>query len=211
MLRARVGELLGRESKAAASVPVRRWRELLSRPFIRPALAIGLTAALALLYFTRSAPEDLVDRSLANFKAVMDGSFMVQLASGEPAILRTFFAGKTQFPVIIPEMEDCTLLGGVLDDHAQGVFAHVLYDHHKHKIYLYQTGWEDALQGSGVTLTENVRHDLIARNRATVRTPEGYTIVLWRKGTTLCSAVSDLNEADLIMCLTSGDPDLLSE
>jgi hypothetical protein len=131
------------------------------------------------------------------------------MASSEPAILREFFVGKTDFPVIIPEMKDCTLLGGILDEYPKGVFAHVLYDHQAEPIYLYQTSWNKVLSGEGVTVDDEIRNTLLESGWCSRISPEGHTVVLWNKGTTLCSAVSDLSIEDLITCLTSGDPDII--
>ena len=186
-----------------------RLRSWLNRPLVRPALAILVTALLVYIFTNRSKQVDILQESNLIFEQVLNGSFPLQEASGEPAILKSFFAGKTGFPVFIPEMMDCKLLGGVLNDHPGGALAHVLYDHHAQKIYLYQTSWANVLKGDGATVTPDVREELLRASWCSRVSPQGHTIVLARKGETLVAAVSDLKRDDLLMCLNSVDQTMI--
>jgi hypothetical protein len=188
-----------------------RVRGFAVRPFVRPAFALALTAIAVFILTSNSGPKDVMQQSVANYESVVNNTFPLQLASAEPAIVRSFFEGKAGFPVIVPDMEDCTLLGGVLDKHPDGAFAHVVYDHHKMKIYLYQVSWDDVVRGDDLTLSGDIRGELMKTNCSTRVTEAGQTIVLWKKGPTLCSAVSNMSAADLISCLTSGDPTIMNQ
>ncbi len=208
ILRRIVAALLGDQP-----VPSNSWtdrlRLLLARPLVRPALALAATAFVVYILFNRSGEVDVLRESVAIYEEVVSGAFPLQEASGQPAILRRFFAGRTTFPVIIPEMMDCTLLGGVLNDHPGGALAHVVYDHHAKKIYLYQTSWVNVERGEGSTVSSDIREELLRAGWCARISPEGHTVVLWHKGATLCVAVSDLSRDDLLMCLTSVDATLV--
>ncbi len=167
---------------------------------------------LALLFLRGGSRGDVVEQSLANYQKAIGEGFELQLASGEPAIVREFFAGKTDYPVLVPELHShCTLLGGVLDEYPGGAIAQVLYINNYSKIYLYQTGWEAMESGDGPTISPEVRAELLETNLYSQTDANGRTILLWRKGPTLACAVSDMSKDYLIMCLTSGDPRLLEQ
>lgn len=189
---------------------IERLKVAFSPPFVRPALALGLTVVLALVFLTGQPSHDIIEESLAKYELASQGSFIVHYASSEPALLRTFFADKTDFPVLIPEMKDCTLLGGVLEENPTGAVAEVIYDHGSQKIFLSQTSWNNLGAGGGPSLDDDVRDELLRSNLFIETLANGNTVVLWKKGVTLCTAVSAMTSDDLIYCLTSGDPDLLS-
>jgi hypothetical protein len=162
-----------------------------------------------IIFLADSPPPDLLETSLSSFEAVAAESIPMQFASSGPAFLREFFDGRTDFPVVIPDMADCTLLGGILRENPAGAVAEVLYAHYSQKIYLFETGLEGVLTGTTYAITDEVRDKLMADNTYARVTPEGRSVLLWRRGATLCTAVSDLSIEDLKYCLTSGDPGLL--
>jgi hypothetical protein len=190
---------------------VDRLKDVLAVPLVRPAIALGIVVALSLLFLRGGKQRDVIEQSLAHYEEAVAGTFQLQLASGEPALLREYFADKTDFPVMIPKMVDCRILGAILEEHPDGAVAELLYEHEYAKIYLYQTSWADVESGRGALLSPDVKEALVRTNIYSRTDPNGRTIVLWKKGPTLASAVSDMSKSDLIMCLTSGDPGLLAE
>jgi hypothetical protein len=202
---ARITAGLAESEQSAGDSLMDRLRSLLARPLVRPALAVLVAALLVYIFTNRSKPVDILEESNATFEQVLKGTFLLQEASSEPAILKSFFAGKTAFPVFIPEMMHCNLLGGVLNEHPGGAVAHVVYDMQAIKIYLYQTGWANVLKGDGATVTPDVREELLRASWCSRVSPQGHTIVLARKGETLVVAVSDMKRDDLLMCLNSVD------
>lgn len=201
------------EGQHAAALSWReRFQEFLSRPLVRPAIAIAVTAVLLFALLNRAPDVDFLQRSVDNFKSVAGGSTAFQEASGEPAVLKALFAEQAAFPVLVPEMQGCTLLGGALDKHPGGVFAHVVYYHgmKAKKVYLCEVSWDKVLSEDGMTLNDDVRGKLESANYYSNVTPER-TVILWRKGTTLCAAVSNMPEPDLVMCITSIDPAIMQK
>jgi len=190
---------------------VDRWKEAFSAPFARPALALGLTVVLAIIFLTGQPSNDIIDQSLARYEMVTEETFTVQYASSEPAILKTFFEARTDFPVLIPEMKDCKLLGGVLDQNPNGAVAEVLYDHASEHIFLSQISWNSLGKEGSLSIEADVKEQLLKENLFIRTMPNGNSVVLWKKGATLCAAVSTMSSDDLIYCLTSGDPELLSQ
>jgi hypothetical protein len=124
-------------------------------------------------------------------------------------VVRAFFSGKTDFPVLVPELHShCTLLGGVLEEYPGGAIAEVLYVNGYSKMYLWQTGWDAVESGDGPTLTPEVKAELLKTNLYSQTDANGRTLLLWRKGSTLACAVADMSKAYMMFCLSSGDSEL---
>ncbi len=102
-------------------------------------------------------------------------------------------------------MKDCRLLGGLLDENSGAPAAHVVYMHDTEVIYICQVCWETVLKGEALNLPSTAIDELQRSGWYSETRPDGYTIVLWTKGNTLCSAVAMMSEADLIACLTSAN------
>jgi anti-sigma factor RsiW len=209
LLRAVSDDLRGQVVRSESWVD--RWKAALSAPFARPALALGLTVVLAVIFLTGQPSNDIIDQSLARYELTAQETFAVQYAATEPAMLRAFFESKTDFPVLIPDMKDCKLLGGILEENPSGAVAEVLYDHGSQRIFLSQTAWSSIGKEGSVSMENDVRDQLMRENVFIQTMAEGNSVVLWKKGNTLCAAVSEMSSDDLIYCLTSGDPDLLSQ
>jgi anti-sigma factor RsiW len=181
--------------------------------FVRPAFAIGVACLALLLWVMNPSPNvehtqagfssDVIFQSLANYRGVIAGDITPQVVSERNDEVRSFFTDKTTFPVLVPRIKDCTLLGGVLNEHAGFPLAHLLYRHGDDIIYVYQACWETIQQGKTLYLDASICDQLNRTGWYSMSGPEDQTVVLWLKGRTLCAAVSRLTREDLIACLTA--------
>ena len=192
------------------------------RPYVTPLLAFAITCVAVILLIrnpesptpTTASPavstasvggNDVILQSLATYRAMVDGSIKPQMVSTEPEHLKSFFNGKTEFPVLVPTMKECTLVGGVLNDYDGTMLAHVLYRRNTQLVYMYQACWKTVMQGEKLNLPANAKSQLEQTGWYTESFPDGNSIVMWTKGQTLCSAVSHMPKEDLVACLTSND------
>jgi len=188
---------------------------LLRHPFFRPAVALGVIVLLAVAYNLRPPSEpdikqagiaNIVEQSLANYFAVMNGTIEPQVKTSETQIVKNFFEGKTGFEVLVPQIRECTLVGGVLNEASPGVpLAHVVYtDEDNRLLYMYQACW-DNIDAKRLYLPDSVRASLVRTNWYTETRADGHTIVLWLHGQTLCAAVAHMTKEDLLACLQSDE------
>lgn len=201
----RIAERLDQETALADDDRKRWWSDLLRWPVLRPTIAFSAAFVAVLLILNRSAGSNVIEQSLENYRAVVNGEMKPEETSGSPEILKSFFTGKTEFQVLVPEMKDCRLLGGLLGEYSGAPAAHVVYMHDTEIIYICQVCWETVLEGEALNLSSKAKDELQRTGWYTETRPDGYTIVLWTKGNTLCSAVAMMSEADLIACLTSAN------
>jgi predicted nucleic acid-binding Zn ribbon protein len=138
---------------------------------------------------------------VTNYQAVVAGLIKPQLASSDPEMVRGLFAGIRDFQVIFPRMKECTLVGGVMNEFSGIQLAHVLYSHDTEVVYMYQTCWQTVMAGDKLNLPEAAKEELARTGWYSEELSDGNSIVLWKKGRTLCSAVARMSKNDLLACL----------
>jgi len=195
-----------------------RWKKFLSSQYVRPAIGFALACIAVVILLNNNTTintprvveasllpqNDIIKQSLVNYLAVVKGEIKPTLASSQVGEMKSYFEGKTEFPVVVPTMNNCILLGGVLNDFGGKALAHVVYRHNNSGIiYVYETCWETVLGGSPFHLAQDVQDELKQTNWYTTTSPDGYTLVLWTNGKTLCSAVSTLDENTLKALLSA--------
>ena len=203
----RIALQLGSEQEASFPVRIYWWQRLFNRPYVKPALAFGVACIAVILLLnspkaTSPGSSDFIIQSLENYSSVVRGDIKPQLASSVPENLLGFFTGKTDFPVVLPKMKDCRLVGGVSNEYSGMKLAHVMYTYDAETICMSQTCWEKVVRGEKISLSQDVKDELQRTGWFTKSYPDGSTIVLWTKGRTLCAAVARMSKDDLIACLT---------
>jgi anti-sigma factor RsiW len=208
-----------REEQASPAGALRTWwQRITTSVYFRPAVAFAV-AAFAILFLVRTSadhstgnvslalvPGNVIDQSMTNYLGVVNRTILPQIANSERETVLDFFKGKTEFPVLLPRMKECELIGGVANEYAGVKLAHVVYRHQKEVVYIYQACWEEVQKGARLQLPADVRDELKATGWYSASQPNGYAIVLWTKGRTLCSAVAHMSREELLACLTDGEP-----
>lgn len=189
--------------------------DFLRRPFIKPGIGFALAFVSVLLLLKGPASDspfsqaslvsnDVILQSLTNHRAVVEGQIKPQV-SGEPAAMERFFSDITDYNVHMPLMKDCRLLGGVQNEFAGTKLAHLVYQRDNKIVYMYQTCLATVMKGDKLCLSKEAKESLERTGRFTESEPDGRTVVLWVKGRTLCAAVADMSEEQLLACIGSGD------
>jgi hypothetical protein len=148
---------------------------------------------------------NVIQQSLSNFRGVVNGDIKPQIVSNVPDDVRSFFSGKTEFPVLVLAMKHCTLVGAVLNDYSGVSLAHVVYKRDDDVVYMYQTCWETVMTGDKLQLPEDAKAELQQTGWFSEERPDGNTVVIWRSGKTLCAAVARMSKVDLITCLQTDE------
>jgi anti-sigma factor RsiW len=213
-----ISDTIQRETAARSPHRRRWWQEFLQKPFVKPALVLGAGAVVVALLLVDSPdhPESLVHASLpgndvlvqsfSNHLEVENGAIQPQLVSAEPERVRSFFTGKTGFPVLVRSMRECTLVGAVLNEHSGAPLAHIVYEHADQLIYVYQACWKTVETGEQLRLPAPVKSALEHTGMYTETRPDGRTVALWTEGETLCAAVARLDRDELLSCLSVSVP-----
>lgn len=215
-----ITEKLQRPLKGSRSVQTLSAR-LFQSPLIRPAIAFVLTAIVVILvvrptepprgipFLTAAgyAPNNVVHQSVENYHKVLRGEITPQLVSSQNSEVQNFFSGKTDFPVEVPVMRQCTLVGAVVNQHEGVGLAHVVYRTGNDIIYLYQACWQTVQRGEKLELAPEIGTELTKGGWYLSGEPGGDAIVLWKSGPTLCIAVSHMKSDHLLECLRQASID----
>jgi anti-sigma factor RsiW len=207
-----------REEQASPAGSIRTWWQRLGTSiFFRPAIAFAV-GVIAILFIVRNSTDhtltqasltpalgNVIEQSMTNYLAVVRGTILPQIVVHEPEQMLDFFRGKTEFPVLVPRMKECELVGGVANEYAGVRLAHVVYRHDREVVYIYQACWEEVQKGERIHLPPDVRNQLKATGWYSSSQADGYSVVLWTKGRTLCSAVAHMPKEQLLACLTDGE------
>jgi anti-sigma factor (TIGR02949 family) len=191
------------------------WKKLSGSMYFRPAIAFAIACIAAIALINSGSVKrtnvveasmlpanDVVKQALANYMAVSRNEIQPQLASNRADLVQNFFAGKTEFPAFVPSMNGCTLIGGVINEFSGTTLAHVVYTHHgTDLVYVYETCWATVQQGDRFRLSQEIQEELRNTGRYVASHPDGYTVALWTKGNTLCSAVAKLDQETLLACV----------
>jgi hypothetical protein len=199
----------------AFSLPISLWLSLWRHPLFRPALAFAATFAIVLqiarvdrdaIVAGSPAPfigRDVIYQSLTNFRAVERGEIAPEVISDRMDDLRTYFAGRTDYPVVFPDLHGCALVGGVLHTCNGHTLAHMVFRRNGELIYLYQTCWKSVGAGKYFCLADQVRERLVETGWFADSDLEGHSLVLRTEGETLLAFVSHLNQQDLLGCTSA--------
>ena len=198
--------------------PVRGFTAFLQRPRATPVLAFLLSFAAIVYILSRHAPppegveaagfvpgSDIEHQSASNYEAVLNGTIVPQVVSDRPENVRNYFEGKTGFPVYIPAMKECTLVGGITSEYHGLRLAHVLYKHGLQFIYLYQACRESVMRGDTLHLSRAAKNDLERTGWHCCTAPGGAAIVLWVRGRTICAAVAPMDGTHLMAHIAEAD------
>lgn len=194
-----------------------RIRRLFERPYFRPALVFGaaFVGMIIILSFSDQATSppsipslasnDVISQSVTNYRAVVEGIIKPQLVSNDPEMVKGIFASIKDFQVLVPKMKECKLVGGVMNEFSGVQLAHVLYTHEADVVYMYQTCWETVMAGDKLDLPRPAKQELQRTGWYSEELPDGHSIVLWKKGRTLCSAVARMSKTNLLACLSDAE------
>lgn len=213
-----ISESLVRE-RTNSSTPRSSWSrflESLRAPYVRPAIGLALSA-IALVYVgvdltmnhgtipMTSSDRDVMRQSINNYRSVLSGTIVPQVVSARHDDVLRFFDGKTGFPVLVPKLRHCDLVGGVASSYGTTPLAHVVYKHNDKLVYVYEACWKTVQKGENLKLPRRVTASLLRTGWYTDTLPDGSTIALWVRGETLCAALADLPKDELIACLKNDE------
>jgi hypothetical protein len=180
--------------------------------YFRPAVGFVFAAAAVIFFVSGPAPHqqstpsplaqastnpvppsknnDLVDQSVKNYNGALKGTLPSDAASNHPEQVTSYFKGRSKFPVVVPNMENLTLVGYGMNDVQGKPMAHIVFRHGNDTIALTQTDTVSVLNGNDLTLSAAVREQLARTGWYHEVTPDGRSVMLWINGGTLCVAVS---------------------
>lgn len=193
------------------------FERLLSRPFMKPALALGVVVIAVLVgisILSRREPEsvvppgataDMIDQAVEHYSNYLQGGTQLQLVSSNYDEVRNFFKDKVTYEVYIPEVEGSELIGGVLYEHDGIKFLNLVYRIGDKVIYFYM-GCSKEMKASGkIGLCAKAESDLQKTGWYFDTTRTNCNVAVWKEGDRVCTAVADMKKEELLALLKEGE------
>ncbi|MEW6510436.1 MAG: anti-sigma factor [Bacteroidota bacterium] len=180
---------------------------------VRPILMFGVSFVAVVLIVTRTGPittaipavqqatNDIISQSISAYHSVLKGTLAPEVSSDHPDQVRKYFEGKTEFPVIVPVMKECTLIGGALNEVHGTRLAHLQYKHGPQTISISQACRETVTKGEKLVMPKEVHDELLRTGWYRTTAPDGASIVVWVNGNTICAAVAPMQGEHLMAYL----------
>jgi anti-sigma factor (TIGR02949 family) len=201
----------GISSPAVEALHVRAlFQNLFGKPFVKPTLALGVLLVVivyGITVLTRREPEslptanhraDMVDQAVEHYSNYMHGGVKLQLVSANHEEVKNFFRDKVNFEVYVPEMENSSLVGGVLCEHEGVKFLNLVYRRGDKVVYLYM-GCSKQMKANGrVGLSARAETDLRETGWYLDTTHVNCNVAVWKIEDNVCSVVADMGKEELV-------------
>ena len=195
-IRLSLGEEVSKRSvQESAPTLVQKIVMWMSRPLVAIPSALVLAIAVTGIYmmFSRAdAHFELSSASYANYEAVVRGDIKLVRATSDTAELQKFFREQgVTYTVFYPQI-DAELKGGVVSQHGDKKFAHLVYGSGSHLVYLFEVD-VPSIESGTVTLAEEIAKDVQESRWHWEEKDNVGTLFVWKSNTVMCSAVSDMS------------------
>ncbi len=214
-LRERITSLIERQSSPGF---LQKLEDLIVPPATGWRWALAFTGAAAVIAVilvlnpfpsrhSHTAPADgnVIHQTYNNYDRVLNGTFVPQVTSDDPAVVHQYFASKVNFHVAIPRARHYKLEGGVCSHYRQKNLAHLVYKNDRDVIYIYQTRLQDALSGDPLDVPPEVMQQVMTTGWYFENHKPDCSLAVWVADSTLCCAIADVDRDELVAFLTNNN------
>jgi len=189
--------------------------DFISGIFRRPIYAFGsalvVIIALALLLFNptpqvssynlgfeQRGQDNMFVQARGNFQNLLNGKLTPRITTTDAKEIKTFFETEgVKYKTIIPELENYSLVGGVVSDEQGEKLAHHVYaDNQGHLIYLFQVD-ESFLAKNAVLKISDALHSYLDDGNCFTFSDSGVSTLMTKKGNNIFAIVSNVTKKKL--------------
>ncbi|MBS4027909.1 MAG: zf-HC2 domain-containing protein [Ignavibacteriales bacterium] len=147
---------------------------------------------------------NVLEESMTDFDLYLQGKKKPKKTSRESNELQQFLSSRVNFPVKLPQMKDCELLGGDVQEYGSERIAKVMYSHRGQAMTLYQTSLAAIDEGDIFFLPESIRTILKEGSWYVDKSDPKCCVTMWVESGTLFYAVSNANSQEIMQELSTG-------
>ncbi len=186
--------------------------DLFNRRSPRAMLALGSLVAILLVVLTVTPPKprhshskpvdaNIINQAWNNFDNVLDGKLTPQVATDDPAVLRSYFASQVPFKVNCPKHKGTRLVGGAYSRYNNEPCANLVYRKGRDVIYVYETNYRCVAHGTNLNLPREAMNQIQASGWYFENPHPECTLVVWLVDSTVCCAAADMPQDKLLAFL----------
>jgi hypothetical protein len=139
----------------------------------------------------------ILNESMTDFDLFLQGKKKPEKFTSHRKELEQYLAARVNFPVRLPEMSDCELIGGVVSQFQNEQIAQVMYSHRGHNVALFQTTFNSFDDLNLSFLPESAQTILKKGNWYIDDSDSNCCITMWIDKTVLYYAVSNADKKEI--------------
>jgi len=139
----------------------------------------------------------ILNESMTEFDLFLQGKKKPEKLTSQRKELEQYLASRVNFPVRLPEMSDCELIGGIVSQFQNEQVAQVMYSHRGHNVALYQTTFNSFDELNLFFLPESAQTVLKKGNWYIDDSDSNCCIAMWIDKGVLYYAVSNADKQEV--------------
>lgn len=198
-------------SEAGSQPVVRRFRAAVATRAVRYSVA-AVAAVLFILIGVNVldhgsiSPRDILASTQKNYEAMRQGTMKPEAIVYEPEEMQEYLQERASFNVVMPPVTECAYIAGLMSKLDGLQEAHILFKMDEVTyLYLYQVEYEKSIAKGLLQFPEESKPAL-RENKWFVKKLPDRTVMLWVSGETLCAAVSNMSESEMMEILSTDPP-----
>jgi hypothetical protein len=146
---------------------------------------------------------NIIHQTFNNYHGILQGKIIPAVMTDNPAVAETYFVHNNQFPAYIPPMNNCKLLGAMYNKYTHEGIAHLVYKYDDHIIYIVEAALLDLTDKDGLVIPADVLAEVMKGEWYREDRIKDYSMIMWIHDATLCCAMTNISNQQLLACLTN--------
>jgi len=146
---------------------------------------------------------NIIHQTFNNYNGILQGKFQPAIATENPAVAELYFLHDNQFQAYVPPMPNCRLIGAMYSKYTHEGIAHLVYRYDDHIIYLLEVTISDLMDKDGLAIPDDVLAEVMKGGLYYEHRMEDYSLIMWIHDSTLCCAITNISNQQLLSCLTN--------
>lgn len=146
---------------------------------------------------------NIIHQTFNNYHGIVQGSIIPAVATDNPAVAELYFQYDNKFQAHIPPMAGCQLIGAMYNKYTHEGMAHLVYRYDDHIIYILEAAIHDLTDMDGLAIPADVFAEVMKGDLYCERRIEDYSMIMWIHDHTLCCAMTNISNQQLLSCLTN--------
>jgi anti-sigma factor RsiW len=146
---------------------------------------------------------NIIHRTFNNYHGILQGELIPAVVTDNNAVADLYFRYDNQFQAYVPRMAGFRLTGAAYNKYTHEGMAHLVYRQGDQIIYILEADLNELMDKDGLAIPADVFAEVMKGDIYSERRIEDYSLVMWIHDATLCCAMTNISNQQLISCLTN--------
>lgn len=146
---------------------------------------------------------NIIHQTFNNYNGILEGKLIPAVATDNRAVADLYFRYDNNFQAYVPPLNGCRLMGALFSRYTHEGMAHLVYKYDDKLIYILEADIRDLTDKDGIAIPPDVFAEIKKGDWYCERRISDYSMIMWLRDGTLCCAMTNLSNQQLISCLTN--------